>query len=150
MKSIQCSSVLLAGLSCLFVFSGCNLFGPEKRSETASLLPRDTGSTFTVMLKGSKPETMEITEGMTVQGVIDSTNARKKIGGMDIVIKRMVPGKQIRHNLKVDYDNKKKRVPFDQDYTIYPNDIVMISPGNNTQLDKMVDTLSGVFGSRID
>ena len=46
---------------------------------------------------------------------------------MEIVVKRMIPGKKIRHRLKVDYDSKKKRVPYDQDYTIYPNDIVLRS-----------------------
>ena len=134
-------------LTVLFVFSsGCMLFQPEKTAQNANLLPKGTGNSYTVLLKGSKPQTLEITEGMTVQSVLDNTGAKKRFGKMDIVVKRMIPGKQFRHNLPVDYDAGKKRVPYDQDYTIHPNDIVLISPDNTTQLDKVVDALSGVLG----
>ena len=148
MKTLHTSSFLLFVIVGLVGSVGCNLIGPGKNGGEASLLPKETQNTYTVMLKGFKPETKPITEGMTVQGVIEDSGAKRKFGKMDIVIKRMVPGKPQRHNLKVDYDRGKKRVPYDQDYSIYPNDIVMISPDNTTQLDKVVDALSGVLGGK--
>lgn len=148
MKTLHCSSLLLLGIAGLVFGAGCNLIGVGTGSGDSSLLPKETQGTYTVMLKGSKPETRPITEGLTVQGVIESTRAHKKFGKMDVVVKRAVPGHPQRHNLKVDYDKNKQRVPYEQDYAIHPNDIVMIAPNNTTQLDKVVDALSGVLGKK--
>ena len=137
---------LVFSLVSMIMSSGCLLSRPANKVADKNLLPQPTGSSYTVLVKGSKPETRVITEGMTVQGVLDATPARKRFGKMEIVVKRVIPGKATRHQLKVDYDAKKKRIPYDQDYTIYPNDIVLISPDNTTQLDKMMDAMSGVFG----
>ena len=146
MKKFRLVTLVCLSWLSLLTASGCSLFGTGKGSGDANLLPRETQDTYTVLLKGSKPETRQITEGMTVQGVVDTSKARKKFGNLSIVIKRVVPGKQVRHNLKVDFDTKKKRIPYDQDYTIHPNDIVLISPNKTNQLDKVVDALSGVIG----
>ena len=145
-QKLRLSLSLVFGLLLVFTSTGCMLFQPGASSKDSNLLPQGTGSSYTVLLKGSKPLTQEITEGMTVQSVIENTGAQRKFGKMEVVIKRQLPGKQVRHRLNVDYDPKKKRVPYDQDYTIHPNDIVLIAPDTTTQLDKVVDALSGVFG----
>lgn len=146
MQKLQLS---LSGVFCLLLLltsTGCMLFQPGKSANDSNLLPQGTGKSYTVLLKGSKPQTHEITEGMTVQNVIDATGAQRKFGKMEIVVKRQLPGKQIRHRLNVDYDPKKKRVPYDQDYTVHPNDIILIAPDTSTQIDKAFDALSNVFG----
>lgn len=126
--------------------TGCMLFGSGHAKTDSNLLPQKTGQSFTVMMKGSKPVTLEITEGLTVQDAVEMSGAKRKYGDMSIVIKRVIPGKHLRHKLKVDFDAGKKRVPYDQDYSIYPNDIVLIAPESSVPLEKVADIFSGVFG----
>lgn len=98
-----------------------------------------------MMLKGSKPETKELRQGMLVEHVLIDSGALTKFGKMDIVLKRVIPGRQERHRLDVDFDSAKKKVKEEQNYAIHPNDILIISPDNSTQLDKVIDSLSGVL-----
>lgn len=138
LSAVLCVGVLLS--------TGCVLFSPGRKAGDQNLLPKGTGNSYTVLLKGSKPATKEITEGMTVQDVLESSGATKRFGKMHVVIKRVIPGKQIRHKLPIDYEVKKRRVSYDQNYAIHPNDIVLVAPDKTTQLDKMVDALAGVLG----
>jgi len=110
------------------------------------MLPETTGTTYTVMLKGSKPETKELRRGMLVEHVLIDSGAIKKFGKMDVAIKRMIPGKGLRHRLDVEFDSAKKKVKEEENYAIHPNDIIIVTPDNSTQLDKVIDSLSGVLG----
>lgn len=138
--AIAFSSILVASST------GCTLFPDGKPADVSQLLPETTGASYTVMLKGSKPETKELRQGMLVEHVLIDSGALKKFGKMDIVLKRVIPGKQGRHRLDVDFDSAKKKVKEEQNYAIHPNDIIIISPDNSTQLDKVIDSLSGVLG----
>lgn len=136
--------ILLVSMTPVFS-TGCMLISPDGKN-LDEVVGKPTGNSFTVMLKGMKPETMEITEGMRVQDVLNSSGAIKRYGKMDIVVSRMLVDKGRRFRMEVDYDPAKKRIPFEQDYVIHANDIVMIQPDNTTQFDKVVDSLSGVLG----
>lgn len=126
--------------------SGCILFPNGDPTDVSKLLPETTGASYTVMLKGSKPETKELRQNMLVEHALIESGALKKFGKMDIVVKRVIQGKQGRHRLDVDFDSATRKVKEEQNYAIHPNDIVIISPDNSTQLDKVIDSLSGVLG----
>lgn len=125
--------------------SGCMLLDLSGKSAMDELVSNGTDSSYTVMIKGDKPATKEISEGMTLQKVLQECGAIKRFGRMDVVVQRVIPGKQMRHRLSVDFDPKKRRIPFEQDYTVHPNDIVTIVPDNSTHLDRMVDSITGVL-----
>ena len=142
---MRASQLLLLAFTLLVATTGCHLISPPSDAKFQEITGGQ-GSTYTVLLKGSKPEARAIQQGMTVQDVLEQSGATKRWKRLRVLVKRVIPGKQMRHRLEVDYDVNERRVPFEQDYAILPNDIILVAPDQTSQFAKTVDKLSGVFG----
>lgn len=91
---------------------------------------------------GSKKYKGNIGQGATVQTAIEASGAIKKFRKMDVAVMRKVEGDYKPLKMSSDYNSTKKMIRPETDYALQHGDRVVITPKSESQLLKMMGTLS--------
>ena len=82
-----------------------------------------------------------ITKPTTVQNALEESGALSEFSAMTIDLYRKLPdGRPLK--LPVEF-KKGKQIRYDQDYSVHPNDQIIVRAKSNSPLDKFVDQVFG-------
>ena len=134
-----CAAIAVAAIS----FSGCKPITIAKSQEI--VIPPGSPQ-YVVQMKGEgwkKNSVIKaaLTDGMTIDDVLDSSKAKQKFRNMEIQIVRRVPESGSFVKLPVDYRAKNKKVPVEQNYSIHADDQIVIRQVVETPMDQFVDSM---------
>lgn len=73
----------------------------------------------------------------TVNTALEKAGLTKKKGGWDIELIRTNPQSGMRHKMHVDYDRAERRVRYEQDYALFPNDHLIVKKSEESPLDEL-------------
>lgn len=69
-----------------------------------------------------------VSEGMTVQNVLEKSGAAKKIRAPQIDLVRKVPDQYQPLRMRSEYKPGTRRVKYEEDYAIHPGDRILVRP----------------------
>lgn len=136
------STLLLLGV-CLSV--GCQVF-PQKDSAAETTMVAESRGKYLVEVKplgrSGRTETFELTGDHTVSHALKEVGIGKRRGTYEIELMRTNPQTGQRHKMMVTYDPAKRSVPVEQDYSIYPNDHLIVR-------EVTVNPIDDLFGGSV-
>lgn len=125
-----------------------HLFGEVPDSELAQQTGAETpdGPTFQVEIRedGRQPQltSLPLPDSMYVQQVLDQSGALRRFRRVRVEIYRQLP-EGGGHRLDVVFDKTTHRIPPSSDYSIHPDDRVVITEDRSTILDDMLESIGG-------
>ena len=126
-----------------------DLPGKPDGQSTAAELPR---CTIVMQPEKGRPEAVQVplSEGATVQTVLDQSKAMKRFRRMNVYVLRKpaMDGKSPREpqKMSVEFKRSGRQVEFDHDYALHPNDRIVVEENTSSMVDDMVGTMADALG----
>ena len=150
MKRTGISSTVFAslGLSLFLLSSGCTLYNPTKTSMGEQAIPvSKTANQYAVHMKDWRGDAKVyrgvFEESITVDDALVAAGAKRKYRSMEIDVMRRDPKSGRMIKLAADYDTRKKRIKFEQDYAVHPGDQIVVRPKSGGAMEKLVHSVFG-------
>ena len=84
----------------------------------------------------------ELIGDVTVQDALEASGAISKNRGLEVVVMRVVEDTGRGLRMPVDYDSRKKAVSPEQNYSLHPNDRIVVTARSTSPLDKFVKAIA--------
>lgn len=86
------------------------------------------------------PQRLEIpiTERMTVQDVLAEADAIRRFGKIEVEVHRVSRQSRRMMKLPVNYETRERRVSYEQNYAILPNDRIVVRHAESSPLDSIL------------
>ena len=140
-------SLMVLVSMCAFSLSGCSMFPKLDKSavlDNISAAEESTAEYFVEMHPNiGKPKLYrgKISEPTTVQQALEISGAMDEFSRIQVDVYRQLPDGR---PLKLPVELKKgKQVRYEQDYSLHPNDRIIVRPKSSSPLDKLVDQVFG-------
>ena len=134
----------LFAIGMIVVVSGCSSISimQNQALPTTDTPAAESFGEYEVLMKSNfgKPASFrgQIDGPITVQTVLERSGAISKFRGMEITLGRVVEESGFPLKLPVGYSGSKKQVTPEQNYSIHPNDQILITPKNNNPLERVL------------
>lgn len=146
MRNRDLAICLTSVFACL-VCSGCNLIPKADDAELPAAAVESSADHYYVeMHKGfgeAKVFKGTIDKPTTVQNALEQSGAQKQFAAMSVDVMRQLPNGTVL-KLPVEFKSGKK-VKYEQDYALHPEDRIVVKSKSGSALDKLVDNVLGDF-----
>ena len=129
------------------ISQGCSVLPNPSSRELPADIPAaqaDSQANYYVEIHASfgqpKLYTGSINEPTTVQQALEISGALSDVKSPQVDLYRMLPGGA--PPLKMPVEFKGKRVKYEQDYSLHPNDRIIVRSQSNSAFDRLVDSLT--------
>jgi hypothetical protein len=124
------------------------LQGEQKPAAPETVAQNGPSYTVEIRREGYTTQTVRVPhQGEThLQDALEKSGATKKIKRMELYILRPAPQGGPRQRLTAIYDAGERRVAWESDYAVFPDDHVVVIEDASTEFDHLVDRLLGPLG----